>query len=223
VDSKVVLITGSSIGIGAATAKEFAKEGAKVVVTYFRDKGEGERVKGECEKLGAEEVLLLHLNLMDNQSIKDCVAEVVQKFGKIDILINNAGVIVWEKVRDESFEEIEYQVRTNFEGLIKITRQALPFIKETVINISSGAGLSAGSHYTVYSSTKFGIIGFTEGLALEEPGLKVFCINPGTTATRMGDFRGDRVGDVAKIILNTAKGQYRLTSGDYLNVWDVLD
>lgn len=221
-EGKVVLITGSSLGIGAATAKEFAKEGAKVVVTYFRDKGEGERVKGECEHLGAEEVLLIHLNLMDDQSIKDCVAEVVNKFKKIDVLVNNAGVYKWKMTRDLSFEEIGYQIRTNLEGLIKFTKQALPFIKESVINISSGAGLSAGVGYTVYSATKFGVVGFTEGLALEEPELKVYCVNPRTTATRMVNFVGDKPETVALVILKTAKGKYNLKSGVYINVWDVI-
>jgi 3-oxoacyl-[acyl-carrier protein] reductase len=222
-ENKVVLITGSSTGIGAAAAKVFAKEGSRVVVTYFRSRGEAEKVARECTQLGAPEVLLLKLNLMENQSIKECVAEVVQRFGQIDLLINNAGVLVWKSVSRQSFEEIEYQIKTNLEGLIKITHQARPFLKEMVINISSQGGLRAGPSSTVYSATKFGIIGFTQGLALEEKDIKVYCINPRGTATQMNDWEGpDSPEDVANVILNTAKGKYHLKTGDYINVWEVL-
>ena len=117
--NKIILITGSSLGIGKETAFKFAKEGCKVIVTYYKDKKEGLDVADECRKLGASDVLVLQLNVADDKSIKDCVKEVIKKFKEIDILINNAGVIVWKTFDKQSFEDIEYQLRINLEGLIK--------------------------------------------------------------------------------------------------------
>lgn len=217
---KVVLITGSSIGIGAATALKFSKEGCKVVVTYFKDKKEAEEVERKCKGLGADDVLVLPLNVMDDKSIKACVKKVVGKFGKIDILINNAGVNVWSKLKEQRFEEIEQQLRTNLEGLIKVTKECLGYVKETIINISSIQGMISRENETVYSASKWGVRGFTKSLALELDDIKVYSVNPKGTATRMADFGGQPPKEVADIILNTAKGKYNLPSGSDINVWE---
>ena len=161
--NKVVLITGSSLGIGRETAFKFAKEGCKVVVTYFKDKKEGEKVAKKCIELGASEVIVLQLNVMDDKSIKDCVKKTIEKFNHIDILINNAGIVVWKNLKEQSFEYIENEVRTNLEGLIKMTRECLPYIKETIINISSGAGKDAFAGLSTYCATKFGVRGLYTG------------------------------------------------------------
>ena len=177
--NKVVLITGSSIGIGRETAFKFAKEGCRVIVTCHKDKKEGQETADKCLKLGASDVLLLHLNVMDNISIRNCVKNVVQKFREIDILINNAGIVVWKNLEEQSFEDIENEVRTNLEGLIKMTRECLPYIKETIINISSGAGKDAFAGLSTYCATKFGIRGFTQAMDNELSGIRVFSVNPG--------------------------------------------
>src|SRR3989338_3993382 len=104
---KVVFITGSSIGIGCATAFEFAKEGSKLIITYRSNKIEAEKVVKKCRELGSPDVLLLRLDVMDNDSIKNSVEDVKKYLGKIDILINNAGYLVWVPLSKQTFEEIE--------------------------------------------------------------------------------------------------------------------
>lgn len=218
---KVVLITGSSIGIGAQTALKFSEEECKVVVTYYEDRKAAEKVGEKCKSLGAEDVLVLPLNVMDDQSIKSCVKKVIAKFRTIDILVNNAGVNVWSKLKDQSFEDIEQQLRTNLEGLIKVTKECLDYIKETIINISSIQGMVSKENETVYSASKWGVRGFTKSLALELPNKKIYSVNPKATATRMAGFEGKPPAEVAEIILNTAKGKYNLPSSSDINVWEV--
>ncbi len=219
---KVVLITGSSIGIGRATAFEFAKEGSKVVITYYKDKEEAEKNKTKCIQLGASDVIVLNLNLMDNSSIINTVEKTVERFGKIDVLINNAGVLAWKPLRGQTFKEIESQVRINLEGLIKITKVSLPYLTDCIINISSGAGKSPFPDLTTYCATKYGVRGFTQSLALEEPDLRIYSVNPGMTATRMTGYKGVPPEKVAKVILNTAKGLYNVPSGGDVDVWELI-
>ena len=216
----VVLITGSSIGIGRETAFKFAKEGCKVIVTYYKDKKEGEQVARRCLELGASDILLLQLNVMDNTSIKNCAKNIVEKFKTIDILINNAGIVVWKQLKEQTFEDIENEVRTNLEGLIKMTKACLPYIKETIINISSGAGKDAFAGLSTYCATKFGVRGFTQAIAQELSNIKVYSVNPGTTATRMNNFRGIPPENVAEIILRTAKGEIKPDSQRDIDVWE---
>ncbi len=217
--NKTLLITGSSIGIGRATAFEFAKEGSKIIITYYKDKEEGIKTAEKCRELGASEVSLFYLNLMDNESIKEVVKETINKYGKLDILINNAGVLAWKPLREQTFEEIEAQVRVNLEGLIKITKEFLPYIADCIINIGSGAGKSPFPDLTTYCATKYGVRGFTQSLALEERQLRIYAVNPGMTATRMTNYQGVPPEKVAKVILNTAKGLYNLSSGSDVDVW----
>src|SRR3989338_7720817 len=89
---RVVLITGSSDGIGAETALAFAKEGANVVITYCTQKKKAEKVYSECKKL--TESMIVKLNVSDEESIKKCVEKTIDNFGAIDILVNNAGILI---------------------------------------------------------------------------------------------------------------------------------
>lgn len=217
---KVVLITGSSVGIGRATAYEFSKEGSKVIITYYRDKDEAIKTKEECYKFGAKEVSVFYLNLTENESIIKLHSEVIKKYGGVDILINNAGVVAWKPLKEQTFEEIESQIRVNLEGLIKITKIFLPNVRDCIINIGSGAGKSPFSNLTTYCATKYGLRGFTQSLALEEPKLRIYTVNPGMTATRMTNYQGVPPEYVAKVILNTAKGVYKVPSGSDIDVWE---
>lgn len=218
-EEKVVLITGSSIGIGAAAAKEFAKATAKVVITYHSNKDKAKIVAQECQNLGAAEILLTELDVTNNESIEKVVKEVVGKWGQIDILVNNAGVFEEGTVAETSFEEIEHQVRVNLEGLIKMTHAALPNIKAAIINIGSRAGLKAYAPYSTYGATKWAVRGFTKSLA-EEITLPVYCVNPKGTATEMNDFTGDPVEKVGRVIVDLAAGKIQAKSGDDINVWE---
>ena len=220
--NKVVFVTGSSLGIGRETSCKFAKEGCRVVITYYKDKAEGMAVAKKCLELGASDALVLQLNVMEDKSIKDAVKKVIDKFDKIDILINNAGTIVWKKFKDQTYDDIESQIRTNFIGLVKMTKECLPYVKDAIINMGSGAALDGYPELTTYCGTKFAVRGFSQALAQESKGIKIYVINPGVTATRMNEFRGLPPEKVAEIILNTAKGKYNLKSGSDVNIWDYV-
>ncbi|MBI2650373.1 SDR family oxidoreductase [Candidatus Woesearchaeota archaeon] len=220
--NKIVLITGSSIGIGRETAFKFAKEGCKVVITYYKDKKEGEEAAKKCLDFGASGILVLQLNVMDNKSIKDAVKKIIDMFKKIDILINNAGIVVWKPFKEHTFEDIENEVRTNLEGLMKMTRECLPYIDEAIINISSGAGKEAYSGLSAYCATKFGVRGFTQSIATELRNIRVYSVNPGTTATRMNNFCGTPPEKVADIVLRVAKGELKADSSKDIDVWELV-
>lgn len=216
---KVVLITGSSIGIGAAIAKEFAKHGSSVVITYHSNKAQAQKVEADCTRLGAAKTALDHLDVTDDSSIKETVKKVVEDFGQIDILVNNAGVFAEGTVEKTTFEGIEHQVRVNVEGLIKMTHASLPYLKGAVVNIASRAGMKAYAPYSTYGATKWAVRGFTKSLA-EETDLPIYCVNPRGTATAMNDFEGDPVEKVAQVVVNVLTGKIKAASGDDVNVWD---
>ena len=218
--NKVVLITGSSNGIGRETALKFAAEKAKVVLTYCTDKPGEQMTEKRCRELGAAETLLIKLDLKDNKSILSAVDKVVKTFGKIDILINNAGVAVWKPLKEQNFVDIENQIRTNLEGLIKMTWTCLPYVKDMIINIASGAGQQGFAELAPYCATKFGVRGFTQALAQEISRPKIYAVNPDMTKTRLTGFQGRPPEQVAQVVLNTAKGRYRKKSGSDVNVWD---
>jgi 3-oxoacyl-[acyl-carrier protein] reductase len=220
IENKVVLITGSSKGIGRETAFKFASEKAKVVLTYCNDRPGGQNTEKRCNELGAAETLLIKLDIRDNKSVANTVDKVVKTFGKIDILINNAGVAVWKPLKEQDLADIENQIRTNLEGLIKMTRTCLPHVKDMIINIASGAGQSGFADLAPYCATKFGVRGFTQALAQEISNLKIYAVNPDMTKTRLTGFQGRPAEQVAQIVLNTAKGKYRKSSGSDINVWD---
>ena len=216
----VVLITGSSNGIGRETAFAFAAEKAKVVVTYCHDRPGGQKTEKSCRELGASDTLLIPLDLRDKTSMAAAVDSAVRKFGGIDILVNNAGVSVWKPLKKQTPADIENQLRTNLEGLITMTWMCLPHLKGMVINIASGAGQTGFAELAPYCATKFGVRGFTQALAQEMSGLKIYAVNPDMTKTRMTGFQGRPPEEVARVVLHTAKGRYRKTSGSDINVWD---
>jgi len=217
---KVVLITGASNGIGRETAFAFSAEKAAVVLTYCTDKPAGQKAEKQCRDLGAADTALLKLDLTNGKSIISAVDAVVKTFRKIDILINNAGTAVWKPLKKQTHAEIEQQVRTNLEGLIKMTLTCLPHVRDMIINIASGAGQTGFADLAPYCATKFGVRGFTQSLAQEFPKPKIYAVNPDMTSTRMTDFQGRPAEQVARVVLNTAKGKYRKATGSDINVWD---
>lgn len=220
---KTVLITGASDGIGKESAIDLAKSGvSNLILTYNQNMSEALETKEECERYGAEQVFLVKLNLLNSKSIKECFDLVKSNYSSIDILVNNAGTVKWKYFREQSFEEIEDQVRTNLEGLMKITNIFLPLVNEKIINIGSGAGKKSHKKLSTYSSTKFGVRGFTKTLALEEPQLSIYTVNPGMTKTKMTDYQGESLEKVAKVVSDTVKGNISPHSGEDIDVEDHL-
>ncbi|MFH0890383.1 MAG: SDR family oxidoreductase [Candidatus Aenigmatarchaeota archaeon] len=222
ISGKVIFVTGSSRGIGRATVLAFAKQGCKVIVTYFSGKDEAVNVAKECADAGAADTMVVQLNITDNKSIAAAIKKTVEKFGKIFILVNNAGVVVMNRFEKQTMEDIEKQVRTNLEGTMKMTHECLPHVEDAIINVASIAGKIPYETVAPYCGTKFGIRGFTQTLALERKDIRFYCVNPGITATRMTNFRGRPPEQVADVIVNAAKGVYKVKSGADIDIDEIL-
>lgn len=220
--NKVVLVTGSSSGIGKATAIKFAQKGCSVIITYNQGKKNGEKVLETCRKYG--NALLIHLDVTNDHSIEQAVEQIIQKWGKIDILVNNAGIVVGNLLIGQSTKDIEDQININLSGLIKVTRAFLPHLSDQeglIINIASGAAKAPSPGLTVYCATKFGVRGFTQSLAKElPPGIRTYCVNPRITATRVTNYEGRDPAAVADIIVQTAEEKFGKESGDDIDVLD---
>jgi NADP-dependent 3-hydroxy acid dehydrogenase YdfG len=170
---KVILITGVSSGFGKQTAELLANKGHTVYGTVRRDVEISSSVNG------------LKLDLTNNDSIKQAVQIVFQKEGRIDILINNAGMHTGGPVETSAIENIKLQMDTNFLGMVNLIREILPIMRKqgggTIINFSSIGGLMGLPFQAFYSAGKFAIEGFSEALRMEVKkfNIKVVLINPG--------------------------------------------
>jgi NAD(P)-dependent dehydrogenase (short-subunit alcohol dehydrogenase family) len=171
--SKVVLITGISTGFGKQTARLLAEKGHKVYGT----------VRKQSDKV--DNVNYLTMDLMNYDSIKQAVAYVMEKEGRIDVLINNAGMHTGGPIETSPSENIRLQMDTNFTGMVNLTKDVLPVMRKqgggTIINFSSIGGLMGLPFQGFYSAGKFAIEGFSEALRMEvrQFKIKVVLINPG--------------------------------------------
>ncbi len=184
---KTVLITGASRGIGLETALYFQEHGWKVIAT-MRDP---EKRKTLLHEKGL--VDLVHLDVTDGKSIQAAVKHVVDKYGHLNVLVNNAGYALHGPFETLSAGKIEKQFETNLFGLMAVTREILPVFrsqrKGTIVNVASMGGRTAFPLYSVYNSTKFAVEGFTESLQYELRPLNILVrlIEPGVIKT---DFYG---------------------------------
>jgi short-subunit dehydrogenase len=170
---KIILITGISSGFGKEVAELLAKEGHAVYGTIRRD----------CEV--SKEVNVLRMDLTDTMSIKKAVEAVIGKEGRIDVLINNAGMHTGGPIETSPAINNRLQIDTNFFGTVDLTREVLPFMRKqgggTIINFSSIGGLMGLPFQGFYSAGKFALEGFSEALRMEvkQFNIKVILINPG--------------------------------------------
>ncbi|HMV28579.1 MAG TPA: SDR family NAD(P)-dependent oxidoreductase [Anaerolineales bacterium] len=186
IKGKVVIITGASSGIGAAAALEFGREGAKVVLAARRTDKLQELVNEIRAMQNGAEAFVLQTDISKLDDIQRLVAQTVERFGRVDVLVNNAGFgrLKWLETLDP-LEDIQAQFDVNVLGVIQTTRQVLPImIKQrsgSIINICSIAGLVGTPTYTIYSATKHAVHGFSEALRREvKPwGIDVSLIYPG--------------------------------------------
>jgi NADP-dependent 3-hydroxy acid dehydrogenase YdfG len=191
---QVVLITGASSGIGAAAAREFARAGAQVALAARR----AERLEALAHELGPA-ALPVPADLTQRADRERLVAETLAHFGRIDVLVNNAGLGRLGWLETLTAEEIEAQVNVNLLALMDLTRLVLPPMLARrsghIVNIASLAGHIGAPTYAVYCATKFGVRGFSEALRREVApfGVRVSWISPGGVAgTEFGERAGLR-------------------------------
>jgi hypothetical protein len=194
---KVVIVTGASSGIGEATARRFGREGSKVVLAARRvDKLEA--VANEISGMGTgAEVLVVQADLSKLEDIQALIQKTLDKFGRIDVLVNNAGFgrLDWLEKLDP-VKDIQGQFDVNVMGVIQTTRQALPvMIKQrsgAIIQMCSMAGLVATPTYSIYAACKHAVHGFSEALRREvKPwGIDVSMVYPGGVVTEFGSHAG---------------------------------
>jgi len=185
---KVALITGASQGLGRALALAFAREGARVVVNA-RSEDSVRPVAGEVEDAGAE-VLAVAADVSKGTDVERLVGESVERFGKIDVLVNNAGLL-GPRVAIEDYPEDEWRriIDANLTGPFLVSKATIPYLSEgtSIINVVSGVSVEGRAEWGAYSVSKFGMEGLNQILAAElaERGVRVNAVDPGGMRTDM--------------------------------------
>ncbi|HYT09967.1 MAG TPA: SDR family NAD(P)-dependent oxidoreductase, partial [Mycobacteriales bacterium] len=187
-DGKVALVTGASSGIGRATAVALAKAGAAVAVGARRTRRLGE-LHDELTAAGAK-TLTLHLDVADEQACRDAVRRTAGELGGLDLVVNNAGVMLLGTILGADTEDWRRMVNTNVLGVMYMTHAALPHLLErrgTLVQVSSVAARVATRGSGVYNATKHAVGAFSESLRQEvtKRHVRVSLVEPGATATEL--------------------------------------
>jgi 3-oxoacyl-[acyl-carrier protein] reductase len=187
---RVVLVTGSSRGIGAEVAAKAAEEGAVVAVHYHRSRDDAERTLARVREAGAEGDCFA-ADIADGSQAERLVAQVIDRFGRIDGLVNNAGQTQVGPFLDITPDEWESVIRTDLTAAFHTSRAALPSMVErgsgSIVNIASRLGQMGITETAAYSAAKAGLIGLTRSLAREfgPTGVRINAVAPGMTVTEM--------------------------------------
>ncbi len=223
---KVAIVTGASRGIGKATAQALAKDGMDVVICS-RNENEIRKSAVEIQDSTGIFVVPVQADVRIHADVDRLVQLTMNEFGKIDVLVNNAGIAVVKPLIDTTDHEFDRIIDTNLKGVFYCCKAVLPHMiaqkSGHIINISSGAGKSGFAHLSAYCASKFGVIGLTESLAAEvlRYGVKVFAVCPGAVATQMQrqfmsneEFENQKMQmiqpeTVAQKILQLIKGRFR--------------
>jgi NADP-dependent 3-hydroxy acid dehydrogenase YdfG len=191
----VAIVTGASSGIGRATARELAQHGASVAVVARRKDRLDELVK-EIESAGGTAIAVV-ADVSERDQAENVISATVARFGRLDILINNAGLMLLGPIVGADISEWERMISINERGLLYMTHAALPHLLvaaeeelrgvSDIVNISSIAGRQAWKNFGVYNMTKFGVNGFTESLRQEitQRHVRVGVLEPGAVATEL--------------------------------------
>jgi len=236
---KCALITGATRGIGKQIAITLAKQGYNIALNYRKENEELENTKKEIEEIGVQ-VLAVKGDVANFEECENFVKQVIERFGQIDVLVNNAGItkdMLLMRMKKEDFEQV---IDTNLVGTFNVTKNVVPYMMKArsgrIINISSVVGISGNAGQTNYSASKAGIIGFTKSLAKEiaSRNILVNAVAPGFIETNMTDVLKDdvkqeiakniplkRMGtaqDVANVVKFLASDDSSYITGQVINV-----
>ena len=236
---KCALITGATRGIGKQIAITLAKQGYNIALNYRKENEELENTKKEIEKIGVQ-ILAVKGDVANFEDCENFVKQVIERFGQIDVLVNNAGItkdMLLMRMKKEDFEQV---IDTNLVGTFNVTKNVVPYMMKArsgrIINISSVVGISGNAGQTNYSASKAGIIGLTKTAAKElaSRGITVNAVAPGFIETNMTDVLKDdvkqeiakniplkRMGttqDVANVVKFLASDDSSYITGQVINV-----
>lgn len=236
---KCALITGATRGIGKQIAITLAKQGYNIALNYRKENEELENTKKGIEKIGVQ-ILAVKGDVANFEDCENFVKQVIERFGQIDVLVNNAGItkdMLLMRMKKEDFEQV---IDTNLVGTFNVTKNVVPYMMKArsgrIINISSVVGISGNAGQTNYSASKAGIIGFTKSLAKEiaSRNILVNAVAPGFIETNMTDVLKDdvkqeiakniplkRMGttqDVANVVKFLASDDSSYITGQVINV-----
>jgi len=183
--SKVVIVTGSSTGIGAGVAIKFASEGASGIVLHGRQEAALKSVKEKVEKAGQN--VKVHIcvgDITSDETRKNLINETIQHFGCLDVLVNNAGISMMTPICDAPIDLFDKLFDVNVRALVQVTQLAIPHLIKSsgnIVNVSSVAAMKAMPQFTYYCMAKISVDHYTRCLAVDlgPKGVRVNCVNPG--------------------------------------------
>lgn len=199
-ERKVVFVTGGSRGIGKAIALKYAQNGYNVVINYVSDKTNVEELQKEFTKLNVE-CLIEKADVSKSEEVEKIVKKAIEKFNKIDVLVNNAGITrdgLLMRMKEEDFDKV---IEINLKGTFLVTKSVIPYMLKKrdgkIINLASVVGVTGNAGQCNYSASKAGIIGFTKSIAKElaSRNIRANAIAPGFIDTDMTSILSDEVKD----------------------------
>lgn len=197
-DKKVALITGGTRGIGKAIATKFAKQGYNLVINYVSDKTDIEGLEKEFKQYNSD-VLFIKTDVSNFNNCEKMVKDAIEKFGHIDVLVNNAGITKDNLLLRMSVEDFERVIDINLKGTFNVTKNVVSYMMKKregkIINLASVVGVSGNAGQCNYAASKAGIIGFTKSIAKElaSRNILVNCVAPGFIDTDMTSVLTDNV------------------------------
>ena len=232
IDGAVVVVTGGARGIGRAIAEELGREGARVVVNYAKSKEAAEDLVAQLQQNGSPGAVAIQADVSDAAQAAKLIEETLQQFGRIDVLVNNAGINVDRSLKNLTPEDWDKVIKNDLSSYFYTTKAALPQFTQQksgkIINISSVIGQMGNFGQANYAAAKAGIIGLTKTAALElaRSNITVNAICPGFIATEMFESMPEKAKEavVARIPLGrvgtaheVARAvRYLIVDGDYI-------
>ena len=196
-ERKVAMITGGTRGIGKAIAKIFSDNGYDLIINYVSDKTDLTKLENDLKN--NNEILFVRANVGELNSAEEAVKKVIEKFGKIDVLVNNAGITRDNLIMRMKEEEFDQVINTNLKGTFNVTKSVVPYMMKKregrIVNISSVVGVSGNAGQCNYAASKAGIIGFTKSIAKELASRNILAnaVAPGFIDTDMTECLNDKV------------------------------